>query len=135
VRRPAKPTGSTSAARLADTLGAVRSSIDGCFHEWAERTGASDASLVVALTVTPDGIGSTPTIVSTPDTHPATGDGVAAKSVLEYCASEQIAKARFPPSSELLDVEVTAQWSPGQVVLTPRITSRRQGPHRPIELP
>jgi TolA-binding protein len=134
VRRPGKLAGVASLPMMTDALAASRDAIEGCFHEWAERTGASEATLVVALTVTPDGIGSTPTIVSTPDSHPVADDGVPAKSALEYCASERIAAVRYPLGSELLDVVVTAQWSPGQVALAPAIKGRHQMPHRQIEL-
>jgi hypothetical protein len=133
-KRAGRPAGALSLAMMVGTLAAARDPIEGCFREWAERTGASDATLVVALAVTPDGIASSPAIVSTPDVHPVTEGGVSGWSALEYCASERLAAARFPAGPELLDVEVTVQWSPNQVTLAPRIT-RRQVPHRQIELP
>jgi serine/threonine protein kinase len=133
-KRAGRPAGALSLAMMVGTLAAVRDPIEGCFREWAERTGASDATLVVGLAVTPDGIASSPTIVSTPDVHPVIDGGVSGWSALEYCASERLAAVRFPAGPELLDVEVTVQWSPNQVTLAPRIT-RRQVPHRQIELP
>jgi serine/threonine protein kinase len=133
VRRAGRPTGALSLPVMIDALAVARDPIGGCFHEWVERTAAPDATLVVGLTVTPDGIASSPTIVSSPDVHPVTDGGVSGWSALEFCASERLAAVRFPAGPELLDVEVTVQWSQHQVTLAPRIT-RHQVPRRQIEL-
>jgi serine/threonine protein kinase len=133
VRRAGRTAGSSVLPLMVDALAAARDPIEGCFQEWAERTRASDATLVVALTVTPEGIGSSSTIVATPDLHPVTDDGVPGRSALEYCAAERITAVRFPAGPELLDVEVTVRWASDRVTLTPRIT-RRQLPRRQIDL-
>jgi serine/threonine protein kinase len=109
--------------------------IRGCFFEWNERN-ASDAMVVVRVTVTPDGKGTSPRIVSTPDEHVATPSGDATgMSALEMCASEQVARLRFPRSSQELEIEETLLWSRGRVTLLPRIVGHREVPAGQIELP
>jgi hypothetical protein len=78
------------------------------------------------------------TIVSTPDSHPPmpAGGGVPGRSILELCASEQVARVRFPPGPEQLEVEAVAQWSAtGGVSLLPRVVGHHPVPLRLIELP
>jgi serine/threonine protein kinase len=126
---------------LAVALTAAERSIEGCFVEWAERQPPepeddSDATLIIALTITPDGIGTLPRILSTPDEHPEpAGAGVAdARSILEMCVSEQLTRVRFPSGSELLHVEVALQWSRGDVAMTPKLLDQQSVPRRQIEL-
>jgi hypothetical protein len=109
--------------------------IRGCFFEWNERN-ASDAMVVVRVTVTPDGKGTSPRIVSTPDEHViAPGSDASGMSALEMCVSEQVARLRFPRSSQELEIEETLLWSKGRVSVLPRIVGHREVPTGQIELP
>jgi hypothetical protein len=56
-------------------------------------------------------------------------------SALEMCASEQVARLRFPRSSQELEIEETLLWSRGRVTLLPRIVGHREVPAGQIELP
>ncbi|HEU4727225.1 MAG TPA: protein kinase [Kofleriaceae bacterium] len=134
-KRSARPSTEAQLAVLTGALAMAQAPVEGCFREWSERTRATDATFVVSLSVTPDGIGSMPRIERTPDAHPITESGVSGTSALEFCVSERITGVRFPPGNELLDLAVTARWSPGQVTLTPVITGRHAVPQRQIELP
>jgi anti-sigma factor RsiW len=122
-------------------LASAQRSVEGCFDEWAERNQGTrdevtEATMVVTLTVTPDGIGTMPVVTTTPDAHPPVpGDGVRGMSLLEYCVSDQIVRVRFPPGPDLLDVEATVLWAQGLVNLSPRVTGHRPGPRHTIELP
>jgi serine/threonine protein kinase len=109
--------------------------IRGCFVEWNDRN-RSDATVVVHVTVTPDGAGTSPRIVSTPDQHakPPGGDA-AGMSILEMCVSEQVARLRFPRSPQELEIEQTLLWSQGRVTLLPRIVGHREVAAGRIELP
>jgi serine/threonine protein kinase len=109
--------------------------IRGCFFEWDDRNG-SDATVVVRVTVTPDGAGTSPRIVSTPDQHadPPRGDA-AGMSILEMCVSEQVARLRFPRSSQELEIEETLLWSQGRVTPLSRIVGHREVAAGRIELP
>jgi hypothetical protein len=91
---------------------------------------------VVHVTVTPDGAGTSPRIVSTPDQHakPPGGDA-AGMSILEMCVSEQVARLRFPRSPQELEIEQTLLWSQGRVTLLPRIVGHREVAAGRIELP
>jgi hypothetical protein len=127
---------------LDSVLGSVLGSVQGCFDEWDERRRVtrddrSDATLAVRLTVTPDGFGTMPRITSTPDQHPVVvgDDQTPAPSSLELCVSAAVVRVRYPPSSEELDVEVTAKWSDGKVRLSPKIVGHHPVPLRRIELP
>jgi len=51
------------------------------------------------------------------------------------CASEQVARLRFPRSSQELEIEETLVWSKGQVSVLPRIVGHREVPTGQIELP
>jgi hypothetical protein len=123
---------------LSIALTAAHRAIEGCFVEWSDRQieDESDATLIVALTITPDGVGTLPRILSTPDEHPepAGGGATAPRSILEMCASEQLIRVRFPSSSELLHLEVTLQWSRGAVKMSPKLLEHRPVPHGRIEL-
>ncbi|HMG22174.1 MAG TPA: serine/threonine-protein kinase [Kofleriaceae bacterium] len=110
--------------------------IRGCFFEWDDRNG-SDATIVVAVTVTPDGAGTSPRIISTPDQHPIVpgDDAGRGMSMLEMCVSEQVGRLKFPRSSEQLEVEETIRWSQGRVAVVPKLVGHRDVPLRRIELP
>jgi serine/threonine protein kinase len=129
------------APTIADAMASARRPIEGCFAEWAERNeGApdevSEATLIIALTVTPDGVGTMPRILSTPDEHPMSSpDGApAAMSLLEHCVSEQLARVRYPRGLDRLEVEVTFQWSPDGVEMTPHVRDRQQAPRGRVDL-
>jgi serine/threonine protein kinase len=126
---------------LAIALTTAEGPVQGCFLEWSDRQAGtpdevSDATLIVALTITPDGIGTLPRILSTPDEHalPAGAGAEVARSILEMCVSEQLTRVRFPTSTELLHVEVTFQWSRGEVEMTPKLLEHRPVPRGQIEL-
>jgi hypothetical protein len=109
--------------------------IRGCFFEWDDRN-ASDATMVVRVTVTPHGVGTLPRITSTPDSHASTlQDGGGGMSMLEMCVSEQVGRLRFPASDSELDIEETIRWSQGRVALAPKIVGYREVPLGRIELP
>lgn len=55
--------------------------------------------------------------------------------MLEMCVSEQVARLRFPRSSQELEIEETLLWSHGKVALLPRIVGHREVPAGRIELP
>ena len=137
IKKPIKPQASVAIEALA----AAQGPIEGCFREWAERNQGThdevaEATLVVAISVTPEGAGTMARIVRTPDAHPEipNGLGVSGRSILELCVSEQIARVRFPAGPEQLEVEATAHWrSPGKVELSSAVV-RHQVPHRQIEL-
>jgi hypothetical protein len=125
----------TSPAIASDALDVALFPVQGCFAEWDERN-RMDATLVVRLTVSPDGVATAPRIVSTPDHHAAMSDDrERGPSLLEMCVSEQIARIRFPASLEELEVEVTAQWSQGRVTLSPNIVGHRTVSRRRIDPP
>jgi serine/threonine protein kinase len=122
-------------AIASDPTDPALAAIRGCFFEWDDRN-ASDATIVVHVTVTPDGAGTSPRIVSTPDQHPTSSHGDAAgMSMLEMCVSEQVARLRFPRSSQELEIEETLLWSHGKVTLLPRIVGHREVSAGRIELP
>jgi hypothetical protein len=123
-------------ARINKALAAVQSPIEGCFREWAERAGVSEATLVVGLTVAPNGVGTMATIVSTPDDHPEPpgGDGVSGKSALELCVSEQVTRVRFPSGTDRLDIEVIVEWSPAMLKLSSNVVHHQRVPGGEIEL-
>jgi len=141
-KRPeTKPPVKPQTAVVIEALAAAQGPIEGCFGEWAERRQGThdelpEATLVVAISVTPEGAGTMARIVSTPD-GAALPDGLGARgmSALEFCVSEQVARVRFPPGSEQLEVEATAHWKqPGKVELSSRVVAH-QVPRRQIELP
>jgi len=135
--RPGRPP-----AIASDALDPVLRSVQSCFDEWDERLHVtrdeiSEATLVVRLTVTPDGFGTMPRIASTPDQHPvvAGDDQAPALSSLELCVSAAVVRVRYPPSTEELDVEVTAHWSDGSVRMSPKVVDHHPVTLRRIELP
>ena len=139
ARKPAKMSLATS-QMVTTAIGAVQGPVDGCFREWAERTpGAYDAhfeaTMVVGLTVTPDGFGTLPRIVSTPDAHTAMpAAGKRGLSMLEHCVSEQVARAKFTPGSAQLEIDTTVVWSSRRVRLSPKMVGQHQVPRGQIEL-
>jgi len=141
-KKPVKPAGPPQTTVVIEALGAAQGPIEGCFREWAERKQGTreevaEATLVVGLTVTPDGVGTMANILSTPDRQgmiPA--EGIPASSVLEMCVSEQIARVRFPTGPEQLDIEATAHWwSPGAVKLSSKVVGQHQVVNRRIDAP
>jgi serine/threonine protein kinase len=106
--------------------------IRGCFYEWDDRND-SDATIVVGVTVNPEGAGTGPRILSTPDDHPP-GDE-RGMSILEMCVSEQVRRLRFPRSSEELEVEETIQWSQGRITVSPKVVGHRLVATGRIEMP
>jgi serine/threonine protein kinase len=122
--------------RINKALAAAQSPIEGCFREWAERAEVSEATLVVGLTVAPNGVGTMATIVSTPDKHPDPpgDDTVSGKSALEMCVSEQVTRVRFPSGSDRLDLEVIIEWSPAMVKLSSNVVHHQRVPAGQIEL-
>jgi hypothetical protein len=113
---------------ILEAVDTAQRSIGGCFFEWAERNEGTrdevpEATLVIGLTVTPDGVGTLPRILSTPDEHPLT-DAAPVPSMLEMCVSEQLARVRFPPGAQRLELEVTFQWSPGHVETTAKVVDQ-----------
>ena len=142
--RKVRAAGPRQSILVLGALASAQRSIEGCFDEWAERNQGTrdevaEATLVVELSVTPDGVGTLPQVLTTPDKHPAVaGAGVDAElgmSILEICVSEQIVRVRFPPGPEQLDVEATVLWSQGLVNLSPRVTGHHPAPRHAIELP
>jgi serine/threonine protein kinase len=114
--------------RINKALAASQGPIEGCFREWAERVEVTEATLVVGLSVSPNGVGTMATIVSTPDDHsdvPGEGGG---KSMLEMCVSEQITRVRFPSGDDRLDLEVIVEWSPTLMRLSSNVIR-----HRPVQ--
>ena len=126
-------------AITSDPLDPAAVAIRGCFLEWDDRTrearDGQDATIVAVVTVTPDGAGTMPRIVGTPDEHPAGPGDAGGMSLLEMCVSEQVGRLRFPRSSEELEVEETIRWSGGRVAMSPKILAHRPVPLRRIELP
>jgi len=128
------------ALMVLEALATAQRPIEVCFEDWAERTQGTrdevpEATVVVGLTVTPEGAGTEAEIVKSPDTHPAIPGGASGMSELEMCISDQVAHVRFVPGAELLEVEVTARWwPPGLVSVSPRIVAHRKVPRRQIEL-
>ena len=141
-KKPVKPAGPLQMTVVIEALGAAQGPIEGCFKEWAERNQGThdevpEATLVVGLTVTADGVGTMAKILRTPDKHPVMpADGVPGRSILEMCASEQIARVPFPTGPEQLEIEATAHWSStGEVNLSSRVIGHHPVPNRQIELP
>jgi hypothetical protein len=124
---------SSQTVRINKALAAAQGPIEGCFREWAERAEVSQATLVVGLTVAPNGVGTMATIVSTPDDHPdVPGDeGPAGRSALEMCVSEQITRVRFPSGADRLDLEVIVEWSPTVVKLSASVVHHQRVPGVP----
>jgi len=142
VKKPAHAAGPAQTILVVGALADAQHPIEGCFDEWAERNQGthdevSEATLVVVLAVTPDGIGTMPKIMLSPDNHPAVpgSDAVLGLSILELCVSEQIVRVRFPPGPEQLDVEATVLWSQGLVNLSPRVIGHHPAPRHVMELP
>ncbi|HEY0192316.1 MAG TPA: serine/threonine-protein kinase [Kofleriaceae bacterium] len=113
--------------QITEALDGTRGPVLACFTEWAQRNaGTRDevaaATLVVLLTISADGHGSMERIVSTPDHHAPTDDGMPGRSMLEFCVSEQAASAHFPAGIEPVDIEVAVQWTPGQIRMLPKVT-------------
>jgi hypothetical protein len=141
-RKPVKLAGSPQATIVLEALAAAQGPIEGCFGEWSERTRGTrdelpEATLVVGLTVTADGAGMLARILSTPDSHPAMprDDGVAGRSILELCVSEQIVRVRFPSGPEQLEIEASAHWgASGLVSLSSKVVGHHPVPHRQVEL-
>jgi hypothetical protein len=130
----------TQSLLVVQAMTGAQGPIEGCFDEWAERIqGTQDevheATMVIALTITAEGLGTMPRIIVSPDAHPAavgTGGGL---GMLELCVSEQIARVRFPSGPDQLEVEATILWSQGLVNLSPRVTAHHPVPRHAIELP
>jgi hypothetical protein len=135
-RQAARLTARSQAAKAQTALAAVVGPIEGCFQEWAERTQGTlderpDAALVVKLTVTPDGVGANALLGSSFDAQRARArsDKLSGQSMLEMCVVDQIARVRFAPGPDVLDVEVAVHWwHPGLVTVSPHVT--RQHPVR-----
>ena len=142
-RKPGKPAAPPQETMVREAIAAAQGPIEGCFSEWSERhRGTRDevpeATLTVGFTVTADGAAMLTSILRTPDEHPArpTDDGIAGRSALEFCVSEQFVRVRFPPGPEQLEIEASAHWmSSGQVDLSSKVVGRHPVPHRQIELP
>jgi len=115
--------------------------IRGCFLEWNERHRDDrewvDATIVVGVTITPDGKGMEPRIVRTPDDHPIVPLDSAgpALSALEHCVSDQVVRLGFAHAPETIECEIILRWSEGKVKLSSSIIGRREVPRRRIELP
>jgi serine/threonine protein kinase len=143
LKKPTKPAAPPQAATVIDAIAAAQGPIEGCFSEWSERTRGtrdevSEATLIVGFTVTPDGAGTMTKILSTPDEHPVSqpDDGVAGRSVLELCVSEQFVRVRFPPGPEQLEIEASAHWTSSErVKLSAKVVGHFLVPRRQIELP
>jgi serine/threonine protein kinase len=118
----------TQTTRINKALTAAQGPIEGCFREWAERAEVSEATLVVGLSVSPNGVGTMATIVSTPDDHSDVPGEAGGKSLLEMCVSEQITRVRFPSGVDRLDLEVIVEWSPTMVKLSSNVVR-----HRPVQ--
>ncbi len=140
IKKP-RATGPTQSILVVGALTAAQGPIEGCFDEWAERNQGTrdevaEATMVVTLQVTPDGIGTTPAVTVTPDGHPVLpGGDRRGMSMLEHCVSEQIVRVRFPAGPAQLDVEATVLWSQGLVNLSPRVTGQRPAPRQTAEMP
>jgi hypothetical protein len=119
----AKPKVPSQEFQTTAAVDTAHAAVEGCFDEWWEREpSATDAAVVVRLTVTPDGIGNSATVTG-PDSE-----------ILKLCVSEQIAAVHFPAGPQQLDLEVYAQWSAGLVNLSARVTGRHEGPRGRLDL-
>ncbi|MBS1119933.1 MAG: serine/threonine protein kinase [Deltaproteobacteria bacterium] len=99
----------------------VEGDLEGCFHEWSERV-KGDADMLVKLTVTPEGFG-----------HSSTATGPDSE-FLRLCVAEAIERVQYPVGPEVLDLEVTIQWSAGLLNLAARVVGRRQTPSSLLDL-
>jgi len=99
----------------------VEGDLEGCFHEWSERV-KGDADMLVKLTVTPEGVG-----------HSSTATGPDSE-FLRLCVAEAIERVQYPVGPEVLDLEVTIQWSAGLLNLAARVVGRRQTPSSLLDL-
>jgi hypothetical protein len=128
TRKPvALPPGTSQT--VATALGTVQGPIEGCFREWAERTPGAfgdrfEAAMVVGLTITADGLGTLPRVLSTPE-DPLPHGGKRGMSILEQCVSEQIARARFAPAAAGLSITATVLWSSNRVRMYPKTVGQR----------
>jgi hypothetical protein len=140
LKKPVKPAAAQRTLAI-EAMATVQRPIEGCFTEWAERTQGTrdelpEAMLVVDFTVTADGVGTLPRIVTTPDTHSSmpTAGGVPGMSLLELCVSEQLVRVKFPPGPEQLELEVAVNLSvTGQVGLSSKVVEHHPAPHRQVE--
>jgi hypothetical protein len=139
-QRPGRAAASAPNNRVSAVVDLANGPVRGCFDEWADRNAGTqdeqtDATLVVRLTVTPDGVGTLPVVLASPDEHPIL-DGERSErgpSILELCASEQLARVPFPPGPDMLEAEVTVRWSPGRVTLSARVVGRRPAQRHAID--
>ncbi|MBA3539070.1 MAG: serine/threonine protein kinase [Deltaproteobacteria bacterium] len=116
--RPAKPQAPSQSLMV---VGAIEASkFTGCFTEWAERNPRSDGTVVVRLTVGPDGSGHS-AVASGP---PPPLDSVA----LNLCVAAAATRITFPAGPEELDVQATIGWSDGMITLAAKVIGQRAVP-------
>ncbi len=115
----------TSAALL--SLESARGNVHACFAEWGERprdeadgggrNGDEPAKLAASMTVCASGKSRQP-IVRGVDSPTLTG-----------CVSDALARVRFAPGAEDLDVQVLATWSSDALTMAPRVAD-----HHPADV-
>jgi hypothetical protein len=53
---------------------------------------------------------------------------------LRFCVSNALARVKYPPGPDILELEVKVQWQKGLINLAPRVVKRRQTPNSFQEL-
>ena len=120
VTKPTRATPS-QAVQVTFAVSQAETDLEGCFLEWNERV-PGDADMLVRLTVTMEGSG-----------HSSTATGPDS-SFLRLCVAESIARVKYPPGPDLLDLEVNIQWSEGLLNLAARVVAKRQAPRSILDL-
>jgi serine/threonine protein kinase len=111
--------------QITDSLVQVQRDIEGCFDEWAERAHleqpkgagvpvARDATIVVRLAVTPDGVG-----------HDAIAKGHDSPSV-RLCIEHAMTRVVYPKGTENLQLQLAIAWAGGNVNMTGHIVGRSE---------
>ncbi len=113
-RRPAQSMEVTSA------MAAAQYDLEGCFQEWNERVDGP-ADMLLNMVINQAGA------ATAPPGKPKVQTGPDSLS-LRLCVWEAIARVKYPPGPDILDLEITVGWNRGMVSMAPRVVDRRRTP-------
>jgi len=130
----------TQSVRVTQAIVTAQHDLEGCFDEWAgrplsaEAVGATtaqkprptDSDVVVTLSVTPDGVGNA-ALAKSEDTDRSPS--------LKFCVESAIARVKYPPGPETLELSVSVAWAaPDMVNMSARVVGHHEAPKRGVDL-
>jgi len=117
---PAPSKGPSQSLLVTFAVSQAEYDLEGCFKEWNERV-KGEADMQLNMVINQAGQ------ATAPPNKQKVKNGPESMS-LRLCVWDAVARVKYPPGPDILDLEITVQWSEGLLNLAPRVVGRRQLP-------